>query len=83
MNEPAPANRLEISFNDQGKTVDRTMERLPREDLNRFLQRCFKEVTEYCKFDWKNWYRLQGKEATGWLSEGSMFDHLEKRVDPG
>ena len=79
VNEPAPANRLEISFNSQGTTVDRTMEMLPQEDPNRFLQRCFKEVTEYFRFEWANWYRLQGEVETDWLSESSMFDLLKKR----
>ena len=79
VNEPTPASRLEISFNSRGRTVDRTLEMLPHEDLNRFLQRCFEEVTEYFRFDWKNWYRLQGEVETDWHSESSMFDLLGKR----
>jgi len=43
---------------------------------------CFNEVTEYFRFDWKNWYRLQGEVETDWLSESSMFDLLNKRLVP-
>jgi len=82
MNDPARSTRLEISFNDQGKPVDRTMEILPQEDLARFLQRCILEVTEYFRFDWRNHYRLRGDSETDWLSERSMSNYLKERSRP-
>ena len=73
------ANRLEISFNTRGETVDRTTEMMPEEDVDAFLRRCLEEVSLYLKFEWGNRYRLRGEVETDWLSEGSMFDFLRER----
>lgn len=83
MNEPVRSTSLQISFRNQGQTVDRTMEMLPQEDLRCFLERCFQEITEYFRFDWRNSYRLRGEVETEWLSESSMFDLLQERVGTG
>ena len=79
--ETAPGTRLEIGFFGRGATIDRTLEMLPGEDLDRFRQRCLDEVTEYFRFDWSNRYRLRGEIETDWLSESAMYDLLRKAAD--